>query len=128
MLTIETYLDKSPIHGIGVFATENVPEGTIIWTFNPLMDSVIRKDEMGDAPEHVRTFLEKYSWTDNDAHWHVGIDNDKFINHSDDPNTGFLPVPYVFIALRDIQKDEEITEDYTEYSKSEYAKSLKRDC
>jgi len=119
MLIIETYLDKSPLHGIGLFAGEDVPKGTIMWVFNPQMDSVIRKDEMGDTPEHVRAFLEKYAWTDNDGHWRIGIDNDKFINHSDTPNSGELQGSFVWIALHDIKKGDEITEDYSTFSTSE---------
>ena len=33
MLLVKTYLDKSPIHGIGVFAAERIPKGTKIWRF-----------------------------------------------------------------------------------------------
>ena len=128
MLIVKTYIDKSPIHGIGLFAAEDILKDTIVWTFNPQIDSIIRKDEMSDVPEHVRAFLTKYAWVDNDGHWRIGVDNDKYINHADNPNTSFLPAPYVFIALRDIRNDEEITQDYAEYSNSVYAQSLKRDC
>jgi SET domain-containing protein len=115
MLVIKTFIDKSPIHGIGLFAAEDVPEGTIVWTFNPRIDSIIRKDEIGDVPEHVREFLTKYSWTDSDGHFRIGVDNDRFINHSSTPNTVFLTESYTFIAS-----------NYGTYSESEYAKSLTR--
>jgi len=119
MLVIPTYVAKSPIHGLGVFAAEDIPKGTIMWVYNQHIDTVIRKDEMGEAPDHVKEYLDKYAWTDNDGHWCIGVDNDKFINHSDTPNTGYVQTSMVFLALRDIAKDEEITEDYATFSYSQ---------
>ena len=33
MLLVRTYLDKSSIHGLGVFADQVIRKGTRIWTF-----------------------------------------------------------------------------------------------
>ncbi len=41
MLLIKTKLDLSKIHGIGLFAGEDIPKGTIIWRFNSLIDIYI---------------------------------------------------------------------------------------
>lgn len=126
MLVIDTYLDKSSIEGIGVFAAEDIPKGTILWEFNPLFDSIIREDEITDLPRHIQKWLYYHSWQDADGHYRVGIDNDKFINHSLDPNSRFSKESYTWAALRDIKKGEELTEDYTEFSESDYARNLKK--
>lgn len=125
MLLTDTYVDKSNIHGLGLFSNEDVLKGTILWVFNPVIDHIIRKDEIADLPEHTQDWIKTRAWEDGDGHYRIGIDNDKFINHSSDPNSGFFPDAYVWIALRDIKKGEEITEDYTSFSASDYAKSLK---
>ena len=41
MLLVKTYLDKSLIHGVGVFADEFIKKGTLMWEFNPLIDVVL---------------------------------------------------------------------------------------
>ena len=127
MLLVDTYLDKSPIHGIGVFAAEFVAKDRIMWVFNPVIDKIIRKDEIADLPKHMQAWIWKVAWQDLDGHFRLGIDNDKFINHSSDPNSGFFREPYVWLALRDIQIGEEILDNYTEFSESDYAKGLKGD-
>lgn len=93
-----------------------MPKGAIMWVFNPQIDKVIRKDELGDVREHARAFLEKHAWTDDDDHWHISIDNDKFINHSDTPNSGPLQGSSAWVALCDIKKGDEITEDYSTFA------------
>ena len=120
MLVTSTYIDKSPIHGIGLFAAESASKGTILWEFNPIIDRVISKDELADLPKPVQEWLVRYAWQE-DGHLHIGIDNDKFINHSSDPNGGGDDP---FIALRDIEVGEEITADYRTFSESEFSKSL----
>lgn len=115
MLVVETYIGKSTISGMGLFAAEDIPEGTVMWVFDPRIDRVIRQEEMSDAPELVLEYIDKYAWVGSDGHWHIGIDNDKFCNHSVNPNKGFVHEDNTFVALRDIAKGEEITEDYSTY-------------
>jgi hypothetical protein len=45
MLTVKTYLDKSNISGIGLFAGENIKKGTITWKFNPHIDIYFSKKD-----------------------------------------------------------------------------------
>ncbi len=124
MLLIDTYLDKSPIHGLGVFAAEDVSKGTIVWEFNPIFDSVIRKDEIADLPRHALEYLFIYAWQNTDGDFCIGIDNDKYANHSPDPNSRYLKESNTWVAVRDIKKGEELTDNYIEFSESDYAKSL----
>ena len=35
MMLVRNYIDKSPIHGVGVFAGEFIPKGTCIWELTP---------------------------------------------------------------------------------------------
>ena len=40
MLLVKTYLDRSPIHGLGVFAAEFIRKGTRVWRFVESFDRV----------------------------------------------------------------------------------------
>src|SRR5436190_11539229 len=45
MLLVKTYLDKSPISGIGLFAAEPIEEGTLVWKLSNL-DIVIHEQDL----------------------------------------------------------------------------------
>lgn len=109
MLKVKTYLDKSSIEGLGVFAAEDISKGTITWEYNPTID----KDISGFAADKIEfEFIEKYAFQDKQLDiWILSSDNDRFTNHSDSPNTGPLP-DGTMIALRDIKNGEEITSRY----------------
>ncbi len=119
MLTVETKVSASKIDGLGVFATSPVPAGAVVWRFNPLIDVVIRPAQLFGLPDHVVDYLNKYSYRDDDALMHIGLDNDKFINHSFTPNVG-SGLDGTRIALTDINEGDELTEDYTVCSPNGY--------
>lgn len=117
MLLVPTTVRQSPIHGLGLFAEEDIPAGTILWRFEPLVDRVIPEAELDRLPGHVASYIEVYS----EFFPELGVlvlsgDNDRYTNHSDDPNTEVIlpngPEAHVR-ARRDIRAGEEITCDYT---------------
>ena len=109
MLLVKTYLDKSTIEGIGVFANEFIPKGTVIWRFNSHLDRILYEQDTFSKLEWE--FLNRYAYYDKQLNnWILPADNDRFTNHSDNPNTG--PEKEDVIALKDIQKGDEITIDY----------------
>jgi len=113
MLKVKTYLDKSPIHGIGVFAGENIKKGTIVWTMVEGFDMVLSKDFLTSLPPQAKKYLDTYSYTQKGVTILTG-DNDRFINHSEAPLARQLPNNDM-IATRDIKKGEELTMDYREF-------------
>ena len=117
MLLVRTSVRQSPIHGLGVFAEEDIPDGAILWRFEPMLDRVIHEGDLGSLPAHLVDFIEVYS----EYFPELGVlvlsgDNDRFTNHSDDPNTEVVlpngPEAHVR-ARRAIAAGEEITCDYT---------------
>lgn len=110
MLRVKTYLDKSNVEGIGLFAGEDILKGTIIWEFTPDIDIDL---PMHGNPTKLETeFLQKYAYFDKQLHnWILPADDDRFINHSENPNTEPL-LDGSMVASRDIKKGEEMTCDY----------------
>ena len=117
MLLVKTCVRQSPLHGLGLFAEEDIPAGTILWRFEPLLDRVIRESELWLLPEQVARFIDVYSEHFPD----LGVlvlsgDNDRYTNHSDTPNTEVIlpngPEAQVR-AAKDIAAGDEITCDYT---------------
>ena len=111
MLKVKTYLDKSDIHGIGVFADEDIEENQTIWEFDERFDKVIQHND------NEVTFINTYAYYDKQLRqWILPSDNDRFTNHSETPNTKLLDNGLV-IALRKISKDEELTVNYYDIDK-----------
>jgi SET domain-containing protein len=117
VLLFRTSVRQSPIHGLGVFAEEDIPDGAILWRFESILDRVIPEAELEGLPDHLVDFIDVYS----EYFPELGVlvlsgDNDRFTNHSDDPNTEVVlpngPEAHVR-ARRPIAAGEEITCDYT---------------
>lgn len=110
MITVKTYLDKSDIQGIGVFADENIPMGAIIWQYDPNIDIIIDSDIINKYP-----VLKRYHWKEkinNVSVCFVPQDNDRFVNHSRNPN--MTSIDGKCIAKCDILKGDELLIDYRE--------------
>lgn len=118
MMHIKYKLDKSTSHGIGLFADEDITEGQVIYTASPVLDVDISKEEFEKLSESEKKEIKYWGFfdTENDV-WHVDFDVSKFINHSSNP-TITQDESYkeaYLIALRDIQKGEELTQNYLEF-------------
>ena len=116
MMLVPTYVAPSSIEGIGVFAAQKIPAGTLIWELRPGLDRLIKRDEVANLPPALQEFVERYSYPyphDPDQ-LIVEIDNGRFMNHSDQPNTVFSD-PDAGYTLRDIQPGEELTCNYSEF-------------
>jgi len=122
MLLVKTYLDKSPIHGIGVFAGETIRKDAKIWRFVYGFDRFYNRRTLAKLPKQARDFikLHGYQWGKEVL---VSMDHDTFMNHSDAANTYFRG-GYV-LARRTIRKGTEITNDYRAFEAAFCAAFLK---
>ncbi len=112
MYVVKTYLDRSAINGIGVFANQDIPKGTIVWTMVHGFDQVFDHAFVQNLPEVGREYVRKYAYLERGKFYLCG-DHGKFTNHSDTPNvTNALDGSEDEIAARDIKKGEELTSDY----------------
>ena len=107
MLKIKSYIDKSNVHGIGLFTSEPIVKGQIVGQLDKF-DLLIHKDEV--APDDM-SFFNFYGSLDGE-YYQTYADNMRFMNHSKTPNCIDTPDGKT-IALRDISIGEELTCDYS---------------
>ncbi len=90
------HVAESPIHGKGVFASRQINEGEILGLLNTSPSS--------RNGSHVLWITENQK-----VRVHCNL---RFVNHSESPNAVYYDTLEV-VALRDINKGEEITHDYS---------------
>ena len=114
MLRVKTYIAPSRIAGIGLFADQIIPAGSITWQYDPKFDMSFFSEDLVDMPEICREDFIKYAYFDYVQNKYVLCsDNQRFINHSAKPN--IISTPMQDLAGRDISVGEELTCDYAEY-------------
>lgn len=112
MTIVKTYLKETESKGIGLFSGQFIPKGTLWWIETPYFDKIITNDEYFAANELEREFYDKYMYVKPDGIMYVCVDNARFINHSNNPNT--VNSGNDCITSRDINEGEELTCDYRE--------------
>jgi len=115
MMLIDTYLDKSKIQGVGVFAKENIKKGERIKEGRPEFEIEFNSDNLPKMPLALAKFIDTHSYERElgSKILVMGIDNEKYLNHSDDPN-----VDDEGYALKDIKIGDEITINYKDFDDS----------
>ena len=81
MLLVKTKIGTSKIHGIGLFADQDISKGTIVWSFDPLIDKTLTNSEIESLPDFMKEFIDTYSFFDKGKHILCG-DFGMFVNHS----------------------------------------------
>ena len=114
MLMVGTELRESEIHGIGVFLTEAVKAGQLIWRFDSRIDRVFSDVELREMPEALQGFLRTYSTLHGELNlWVLCGDNGRHFNHSDAPNTRSMGIAFGDdVAAYDLDAGTELTSDY----------------
>lgn len=114
MLTVKTYLAPSSIHGIGLFAAENIPANSIVWQYDEHIDRIYSEEIFFDIcrKTHKCTLphLLNSSYKRGGRYFYL-TDNARFINHAVPANIAFVD-DYTERTLRTIRAGEEILENY----------------
>lgn len=100
----------SPEIGYGVFATLDIPVGTITWVKDEL-DRVFKKSEIDAMTESNRENLLKYTYRNRHGDYFFCWDLTRYVNHSYEPNSMITSMDFE-IAIKNIKKGEELTNDY----------------
>jgi len=126
MIHIKYKLDKSQKHGIGLFADQDIPKGSVVYTASPLLDLNITQEQFESLSEPEKQEMRWWGfWDEPNNVWHVDFDVSKFINHSKD---GTLTqdesrTDAHLIATRNIKVGEELTQNYLEFESEEDLKA-----
>lgn len=112
MMLVPTYLDRSEIHGLGVFAREFIARGVRIWELHPLLDVRLSPEEHAALPPVAYAEVEMHGFRPeaNGPIYYEAMMG-KYMNHSREPNTDFTALSFG-VTTRDIQPGEELTCDY----------------
>lgn len=116
MFLISTFIARSEIEGVGVFAAEPVRKGAVISRFDPSFDRLIPTKDYLASPPYLKSLLDRYAFPHPKMPEFIvyEVDNSRFMNHSLDPNTDYSDFA-AGIALRDIAAGEELTCDYNTF-------------
>ncbi len=117
MLLIKTKIGPSAVHGIGLFADQFIPKGTVTWQYAPNVDVGITKQEIESLPQLSKEYFLYYSYYDKKRDLHIlPVDHLKFINHSAKEDLiNIDSTPDQDIARRDIQIGEELLCNYNNF-------------
>ncbi len=134
MLTVKTKIKESEVNGIGLFADQFIPKGTVTWRFDSKFDIYFDPVDVEKMIEAQRELVIHFAYLSKKSGKYVySIDDTRFTNHSSDPNidnTQVLEgdVEVCGVANKDIKIGEELTVNYRlidstdENSKEEYLK------
>ena len=116
MFLVKTYLDKSTIDGIGLFALDDIKASTTIYKPSSGLDMVLSEDQFKKLLPLEQGQIMHYGYLSSvTGKWNLAFDDIRFCNHSKDPNIKLSYHDYV--TTRDIQAGEEIVCDYSEFEK-----------
>jgi SET domain-containing protein len=120
MLLVRTRLGPSLIAGTGLFAAEPIKAGTATWRFLAGFDQLFTAQQLLDLPQIARESVETYTYLHDASGLYIYcLDNARFMNHADDPNTAGVHAANAIegydIAIRDIEEGEELTCDYRSF-------------
>lgn len=101
---------KSKIKGNGVFAKENILQGTRLAIFGGKLMFI---DEIKNLSGHLKDYTMQIEerFVLGPSLDETELDETNFFNHSCEPNSGFKGQIFL-VAMKDIKKNEEITFDY----------------
>ena len=110
------YLSKSKIHGIGLFAGENIEKGRIIWTPSKMLSFRFTNEQLQKLPLQEQETIRHYGYFHKFHRiWHFSSEDSRHINHSRNPNAEKLSNGDGVRAKNKIKKGEEITQDYNDF-------------
>lgn len=119
----------SPIAGVGLFTTEDIPKGALVWKYSPQSvrtydsEAAVRTRLAALSEKELLDFLEHaYCWEGQVVEI---LDDGKYWNHSKRPNTGNVPDdPDSSYALRDIPAGEELLDDYSQHDRMPWYEAI----
>jgi len=122
MIHVKYRLDRSGIHGIGLFAGEKIKKGKLVYSASPVLDVEVTDKKFQLLTEKEKREVRWWGFFDkNLKRWHIDFDVSRFINHSARASLtqDARSVDAYLVATRDIKEGEELTQNYLEFESVE---------
>ncbi len=113
MFHVKVIVKESGVHGLGLFADEPIAQEQLVYTSNPDLDLVLSKAAFEMLAPEEQAHIAHYGFKDTMGFWHLAHDDIRFCNHSKNGNVTLTEEGIV--ATRDIDKGEELLQDYGEF-------------
>lgn len=120
-LFVDARVGVSKIHGLGLIAHEAISAGSLVWQFIESIDHCLSANQIEKLPPQAHSQMLNYAYRSGKGDLYILCGDDaRFMNHSDSPNckAGIGDMVGCTIAAKDIQKGEELTEDYYSFDLS----------
>ena len=115
MLMVKTKIGPSSINGIGLFADQFIPKGTVVWKFMPNFDLLMSEQETNELSKPAMGQFYHYAYLDKKhGRYMLCFDDARFFNHTKNPNCD-EKIDDITIAARIIQVGEELTVNYKDF-------------
>lgn len=121
MFTVDTYISESIGKGLGVYAVNYIPKDTIVWEYIEGIDLKIHVSKISKLNSIQLKCINKYFWKEG-KYYYSSPDQSIYQNHSGNANivvyNNNLDIPCSerpMITIRDIQPNEELLVNYSEF-------------
>lgn len=102
------YVDKSPVHGLGVFARQNINSGDIIEECPVLTLPILKGESTPLLIDYRFNWPQGHEWEEQV----IALGYGSLYNHSDNPNAIWVSSnnrkSFIFYATKDIKENDEI--------------------
>ena len=122
MILIDYEIKSSPIHGAGMFTKQAIKKGEVIAIASPELDVDISVETFNKLQQREKDEILYWGFYDAPRGvYHVDFDNTKFINHDKNGNItqDSEHLEMCLAANRDIEKGEELLQNYLEFETPE---------
>ncbi len=104
----------SEIHGLGLFADENISKKEVVYSINSYLDLILSQKKYDKLYDNEKRTIKHYGYFDKEnSCWHLSFDDIRFCNH--DANGNLALCGNALITKKDIKKGAEILQDYNEF-------------
>jgi len=117
MIHVLTEVAPSPIAGVGLFLSEPITKGQLVYSDDPIFVQVLTLAQIAELPASAQVMLKRYTYRGRGGHALInGVyfcnDDGRFMNHSDTPTLVYRDTDASWVAARDLPVGTELTCDY----------------
>ncbi len=116
MIHIKYKIKISSVHGIGLFADQEIKKGELVYTPSPLLDVNLTQEQFDNLSVFEQQEVSYYGYFHNKTQrYHVAFDAIRILNHAGSGSANVTQdEDMVMTAIGDIETGEELLQDYTE--------------